>query len=170
MKQSSLYSLPDIYINKVMSAEVYAVADHAYQFLGDGYGGEEPYSWNWTFGDGNTSTARNATNTYGEIGNYTVTLNATDDTSNITGNASVTVKVVTLNADFNTSYSYGAAPDETIYFNGTSDGVYAITDRTWNFSDGTIQRICCRSYFYNGYIFGAQRIHRFDIFGKTNII
>jgi PKD repeat protein len=37
-----------------------------------------PDSWNWTFGDGGTSTAQNPTYVYNAIGTYTVTLTATN--------------------------------------------------------------------------------------------
>jgi vibriolysin len=37
--------------------------------------------WDWDFGDGNTSTAQNPSNTYAADGTYTVTLTVTDDDS-----------------------------------------------------------------------------------------
>ncbi|MFH1687738.1 MAG: PKD domain-containing protein [bacterium] len=37
-----------------------------------------PTSWNWTFGDGGTSTAQNPTHTYTAAGTYTVSLTATN--------------------------------------------------------------------------------------------
>ena len=37
-----------------------------------------PTSWNWNFGDGQTSTVQNPTHTYSEVGNYNVTLNVTN--------------------------------------------------------------------------------------------
>src|SRR5208283_1278 len=44
-----------------------------------------PTSWNWTFGDGNTSTLENPSYQYTSPGTYTVTLNATNaGGSNIT--------------------------------------------------------------------------------------
>jgi len=36
-------------------------------------------SWNWTFGDNNTSTLQNPTHKYTDSGTYTITLNITDD-------------------------------------------------------------------------------------------
>ncbi len=36
-------------------------------------------SWDWDFGDGNTSTAQNPTNLYAAAGSYTVSLTVTDD-------------------------------------------------------------------------------------------
>jgi len=37
-----------------------------------------PTSWSWTFGDGNASTAQNPSHTYTAVGNYTVSLTATN--------------------------------------------------------------------------------------------
>jgi len=56
------------------------------QFAGSASNGVEPYTWNWDFGDGQTSTEQNPTHTYENPGNYTVTLNVTDDldVSNVT--------------------------------------------------------------------------------------
>ena len=45
-----------------------------------------PTSWNWDFGDGNTSTLKNPTHTYNAVGAYTVKLNVSnsDGSSNMT--------------------------------------------------------------------------------------
>jgi hypothetical protein len=42
-------------------------------------GGISPYSYEWDFGDGRTSTDGNPTHTYNTPGDYTVTLKVTDD-------------------------------------------------------------------------------------------
>ena len=47
-----------------------------------------PTSWNWDFGDGNTSTLKNPKHTYSAVGAYTVKLNV----SNSDGNSNVTKK------------------------------------------------------------------------------
>jgi PKD repeat protein len=39
---------------------------------------ENPTSWLWNFGDGNTSTAQNPSHVYADLGTYTVTLTATN--------------------------------------------------------------------------------------------
>jgi PKD repeat protein len=45
-----------------------------------------PESWNWSFGDGNTSTEKNPVNMYGAAGQYNVTLTVT----NLMGNSTKT--------------------------------------------------------------------------------
>ena len=55
-----------------------------------------PSSWLWTFGDGNTSTVQNPTHTYRAPGNYTVNLTVSTgsgtDTLSRPGYITVTVK------------------------------------------------------------------------------
>jgi len=48
------------------------------QFYGTAYGGTEPYTWHWDFGDGATSNLQNPTHVYDKAGTYTVTLTVTD--------------------------------------------------------------------------------------------
>lgn len=48
------------------------------QFHGTASGGCTPYSWEWDFGDGNTSTTQNPRHLYSKEGKYTVTLIVTD--------------------------------------------------------------------------------------------
>jgi PKD repeat protein len=63
-----------------------------------------PTSWNWTFGDGGTSTARNPSHTYSNAGTYTVSLTATNGcgsdsetkTSYITVSSAPTWTVITF--------------------------------------------------------------------------
>ena len=45
-------------------------------------GGFEPYSYEWDFGDKNTSTSEAPTHAYKATGNYTVSLKVTDDRGN----------------------------------------------------------------------------------------
>jgi PKD repeat protein len=51
-------------------------------FYPDVAGGFTPYSYEWDFGDGNTSTESNPTHTYAKPGTYTVSLKVTDDRGN----------------------------------------------------------------------------------------
>ncbi|WP_179008392.1 DUF7619 domain-containing protein [Winogradskyella forsetii] len=52
-------------------------------------------NYNWDFGDGNTATGTNVTNTYNELGNYTVTLSV-QDTNPIGCMESTTISVIVV--------------------------------------------------------------------------
>ncbi|PIU23558.1 MAG: hypothetical protein COT13_02420, partial [Chloroflexi bacterium CG08_land_8_20_14_0_20_45_12] len=52
------------------------------QFTSQVAGGFPPYSYEWDFGDGNTSTSKAATHAYKTTGGYTVSLKVTDDRGN----------------------------------------------------------------------------------------
>jgi len=49
------------------------------QFYADVSGGFSPYSYEWDFGDGDTSTDANPSHVYDESGDFTVSLKVTDD-------------------------------------------------------------------------------------------
>ncbi len=51
------------------------------QFSGSAAGGTPPYTWEWDFGDGATSTLQNPTHAYTTPNLYTVTLEVTDSAS-----------------------------------------------------------------------------------------
>ncbi len=53
------------------------------QFSGSAAGGTPPYTWEWDFGDGATSTLQNPTHAYTTPGLYTVTLEVADSASQV---------------------------------------------------------------------------------------
>jgi PKD repeat protein/C1A family cysteine protease len=91
-------------------------------------------SWEWSFGDGNNSTAQNPSHTY-YAGTYNVTLNVTNacgsDTTTRTGY--ITVKP-TPTASFTANVTDGCKP-LTVNFTDTSTGAN-ITAWSWAFGDG----------------------------------
>jgi len=96
--------------------------------------------WLWDDGHQHRYTQRNATYTFTNTGTHNITLNVTDSQTQITGTATIPVRVSVLDSDFNMSYFHGAAPDTLIHFRNTSKTQTnnRITNCTWNFSDGTI--------------------------------
>ena len=61
----------------------YGLINQSIQFKGSAIGGYSPFtSWHWSFGDNTYSDEQNPIHIYTEIGNYTVTLTVTDNTSN----------------------------------------------------------------------------------------
>jgi len=103
------------------------------QFTGTSTG--EITSWLWNFGDGITSTQRNPSHTYQNIGSYTVSLTVTgpggSDTKTVEGYIQVTPPPPVAN--FTAEPKSGRTP-LTVQFTGTSTG--DITSRVWKFGDG----------------------------------
>ena len=62
------------------------------QFTGSGSGGVPPYSYNWSFGDGATSSLQNPSHQYLSSGNLTATLTVTD-AQPATATSTVTISV-----------------------------------------------------------------------------
>ncbi|MFC2106903.1 PKD domain-containing protein [Bacteroidota bacterium] len=91
-------------------------------------------TWDWDFGDGNTSALQNPTHTYMATGTYPVTLSVVDDNSCF-GDTTKNVFIYALPvADFSISPNDTSCVGEMISFagNGTTD----IVDWQWDFGDG----------------------------------
>ncbi len=91
-------------------------------------------SWNWGFGDGNTSTQQNPVHQYDSVKVYTVSLSVTSD-SGCTASLTQTISInPSPQAGFTTQYSCGS-----LLVNFT-DTTFASPDSatvwSWNFGDG----------------------------------
>jgi len=93
-------------------------------------------SWDWDFGDGNTSTQQNASNIYASSGTYNVTLTVTSD-SGCTNSFTESARVFDLPT--------AAFTNNTVCLNDTMSFVDqstipsgSINIWTWNFGDGGI--------------------------------
>src|SRR5205823_1539322 len=91
-------------------------------------------SYNWTFGDGFSSTAQNPSHTYGAGGSYTVTLRVTDNQGATSAPFS---RSVTLNQAPTASFSVPSCSGLTCSFTSTSsDPDGTIASYNWTFGDG----------------------------------
>jgi tripartite motif-containing protein 71 len=95
-----------------------------------------PFSWAWSFGDGTKSTLQNPTHTYSKLGNYTVSLTATNSVGNNTKIKPKYIKVITVKpvAAFSAKPTSGTKP-LTVTFKDTSTG--SPTSWRWSFGDGS---------------------------------
>lgn len=97
-----------------------------------------PTSWQWTFGDGNSSSQRNPTHTYTAAGSYNVTLRVTGPGGTDTESKNAYIVVGSGNtapvAEFGADVTSGLAP-LTVKFHDKSVG--HVSTRLWTFGDGS---------------------------------
>ena len=89
-------------------------------------------SYNWDFGDGQTSTVKNPTNIYNGTGTYNVTLNAS---SNLGCKSSITKPIDLGSTTSSISSITSACSNQPITF--TNSSTPAPLSQTWDFGDGT---------------------------------
>ena len=107
-----------------------------------------PVSWNWSFGDGNTSALQNPVHLYSYNGTFTVSLTATNAGGS---NATVPTNYITVGApvqpvsSFTANTTAGKAP-LGVQFTDTSTG----SPQTWNwsFGDGGVSSAQSPSHVY----------------------
>jgi gliding motility-associated-like protein len=104
-------------------------------------------TYNWSFGDGTTSTATNPVKTYAADGNYTVRLLVTD-VNGCTDSLRLVnyIKVRTSRASFTVNDSISScAPFEVIFTNTSVNTV----SQQWSFGDGSTSLQPNPSYYYS---------------------
>ncbi|WP_317065036.1 PKD domain-containing protein [Methanoculleus caldifontis] len=93
-----------------------------------------PTAWAWNFGDGVTSTEQNPVHTYAALGNYTVSLTASNIYGSNVSTVADCIRVLSAPAaDFTFAPSEGNAP-LAVQFNDTSSG--DVSAWFWSFGDG----------------------------------
>ena len=92
-------------------------------------------SWAWTFGDGATSAAQNASHTYISAGSFTASLTATGPGGSSTKRIAIKAASPPPSANFTATPGTGAS-SLTVNFSGASS-TGQISSYSWNFGDGT---------------------------------
>ena len=106
----------------------------AFTDLSDGNGAPIT-SWEWSFGDGGTTTTQHPVYTYKNEGNYTVSLKVTNADGDDTETRTDYIKVGPPTADFWASPIIGCNPLTVEFYNDT-EGFFNLI--FWDFGDGTI--------------------------------
>lgn len=107
-------------------------------------------TYQWDFGDGNTSVAANPSHTYANPGTYDVTLIASDGTCADTLVRNAFIQIAGPDVDFVADTFNGCAPF-TVSFTDLSvaPSGAAITNWFWDFGDGGISNTMNPAYTYN---------------------
>lgn len=121
-------------------------------FAGSAAGGTTPYTYRWTFGDGQSSTAQRPSHTYSQTGTFTATLRVTDSSSQ-SASASRKIEVFAksmnpLQITLNASPAAGFAP-LTVNFSASATGGSPPYYYKWSFGDGTTTAQKDPAYLYN---------------------
>jgi gliding motility-associated-like protein len=105
--------------------------------------------WQWSFGDGTTSSGYAPAYTYTKPGIYPVTLTATDAGSGCTSVASIVLVIKVFNTAFGSTASYvtsGSCPPLLVQFTSYANYYSTIT---WNFGDGdSVSNVTYPSHVY----------------------
>lgn len=104
-------------------------------------------SWNWSFGDGNTSTTQNPSNLYATDGTYLINLVVFSDKGciDVTSGNQIVYKKPT--ASFNAN---AACSSKETFFSNTSTSSNSLTNYSWDYeNDGTVDNSTSNpSYIY----------------------
>ena len=118
-------------------------------------------SFLWDFGDGNTSTSENPSNTYSSAGTYVVTLTATSSLGSVSFSDTVTVTAATSVA-FSTpspAYAVFSAEDPKVMLRFSNDGGKTWSNERWERA-GKIGEYSVRVHFHR---LGAGRRRVFEV-------
>jgi PKD repeat protein len=104
-------------------------------FTGNAQGGQAPYSYHWSFGDGGSSTFRNPNHMFTKADIYSVVFTVTDARSDICSETIVIEVGQPLTCSASGTPTSGSVP-LTVSFMGSADGGQAPYRFNWIFGDG----------------------------------
>ena len=126
-------------------------------------------TWNWDFGDGNTSTLQNPVHTYASTGVYNVTLVVHNNTTGCDDTKTSTVTVVIEKADFAASDTV-ICKNTNVDFNATGSNPANVTLYNWDFGDGLTANGFNVSHSYTQAGSYTVRLIITDILGCTDTL
>src|SRR5207249_3844614 len=97
-------------------------------------GGVGPFTFSWSFGDGNLSVINPASHTYSTPGSFTVTLTATDSDGVNASSSQVIIVAPALSVGFTNSHTSPEA-DQPVNFTATQSGGVGNVSLSWDFGD-----------------------------------
>jgi len=110
-------------------------------------GGTSPYTCNWTFGDGSSAAGCSATHIYTSAGNFTITVNAADSTTQTTTDS----RSLVVNAKLATKVAASPNPTDmtvSVNFTVTMLGGVSPVSCSWTFGDGSLGTGCTTTHTY----------------------
>ena len=93
-------------------------------------------TWQWNFGDGNTSNIPSPVHTYAAAGTYVVSLTVTNTTTGCSYTRDVNVRVIDERANF-TASDTTICKTNTVTFTAVGNTATNIASYRWSFGDGT---------------------------------
>ena len=130
-------------VASAVGSPVSGMAPLAVSFAGSAQGGVSPYSYQWSFGDGQISSLQSPAHSYANPGTYIAVLTVTDN-SGAHGSSSVSVAVsaaiLPLVASAVSSPISNTSP-LAVSFAGSAQGGVSPYSYSWNFGDGQISSL-----------------------------
>ena len=122
-------------------------------FSGSASGGVPPYAFNWTFGDGHSSTEASPTHTYTAPGSYTARLRVTDSTQTAVSDCEVPIAVsggATCTLACTATVPTGGEVGVSVAFSSsaTATDCTSAPAYNWNFGDGGTSSLQNPSHTY----------------------